>query len=258
MALTPGEQDRLLLHLEALLATSRRDRGLLLNVPEATALIADAICEWAREGLDLPTVRERAGGLLGGADVLPGVAEAIGEVRVEARFDDGTRLVVIQDPIGGGARPTGAEDAMSPHPMEPGLRPTAVAEIVITNEARTAIGLTSHVHLAEVNPRLRLDRGAAFGMRAAIPTGDTVWVLPGESVVLGVRPIGGDRIQWGTSGAVDGDLDDPDVRARALALLRECGYLDIHDGEPMGDVGRAEDAVRLLVRHRQTGGEQQS
>ena len=36
MPLTPGESDRLLLHLEASLAQRRRDRGLRLNVPEAT------------------------------------------------------------------------------------------------------------------------------------------------------------------------------------------------------------------------------
>ena len=48
MPLTPGESDRLLLHLQASLAQRRRDRGLLLNIPEARALIADAVCEWAR------------------------------------------------------------------------------------------------------------------------------------------------------------------------------------------------------------------
>lgn len=253
MALTPGEQDRLLLHLQALLATSRRERGLLLNVPEATALIADAICEWAREGLDLPTVRERAGALLARRDVLPGVPEAINEVRVEARFDDGTRLVVVPDPFSEGRPSVGAEGESSQDPDA-----TAVAEIRITNEARTAIGLTSHVHLAEVNPRLRLDRAAAFGMRAAIPTGDTVWVHPGESVTMGVRPIEGGRLQWGTSGAVDGDLDDPEVRARALALLRECGYLDIHDGRPAGDPARADDAVGKLMRRRHETSEEKS
>ena len=53
MRLTPTERDRLLLFNAAQLARARRARGLLLNVPEATALIADTVCEAARDGLRL-------------------------------------------------------------------------------------------------------------------------------------------------------------------------------------------------------------
>ncbi len=249
MALTPGEHDRLLLHLQALLARERRDRGLALNVPEATALIADAVCEWARDGLELTVARDRACGLLGPDDVLPGVTEALTEVRVEARFSDGTRLVVVHDPFGIRAR-----DGSSLPP------PPAEAVIEITNEADTPIGLTSHVHLAEVNPRLRLDRSAAYGMRLAIPTGDTVWVRPGEVLALPVRAIAGARVQVGTSGVVEGSLDDPEVRTRALRTLRSCGYLDVEGGVPVGDVRSAEEAIARLMRERAaaTGEEPQS
>lgn len=243
MALTPGEHDRLLLHLQALLAGARRERGLLLNVPEATALIADAICEWARDGRDLPTARERARTLLGPQDVLPGVVEAVPEVRVEARFDDGTRLVVVTDPFG-----VSPDVADSVDPVV-----GASDSVTVSNEAPTAIGLTSHIHLAEVNPRLRLDRAAAFGMHPAIATGDTIWIRPGESVDVPMRPIEGERIQIGTSGVVDGPLDDDAVRQRALMLLRECGYLDVVDGREHGDALSAEAAVARLmeVQHRE-------
>ncbi|MER5666288.1 urease subunit gamma, partial [Streptomyces mirabilis] len=50
MRLTPTERDRLLLFGAAELARARRARGLRLNVPEATALIADTVCEAARDG----------------------------------------------------------------------------------------------------------------------------------------------------------------------------------------------------------------
>jgi urease gamma subunit len=50
MHLSPKEQDRLLLFLAAELARRRKARGLRLNYPEATALIADEICEGARDG----------------------------------------------------------------------------------------------------------------------------------------------------------------------------------------------------------------
>lgn len=249
MPLTPGEHDRLLLHLQASLAQRRRERGLRLNVPEARALIADAVCEWARDGLDLPDTLARARALLGPRDVLPGVPEALTEVRVEARFDDGTRLVVVKDPFGPvddpGAVGGGAADAAS--------SPAATASLVVVNEAPTAIGLTSHIHLAEVNPRLRLDRAAAFGMRPAIATGETRWLHPGEQTVLPIRPIGGARVAVGTSGAVDGPLDDPQVRDRALGLLRSCGYLDLIDGEPAGDPSTAEDAVARLTGRLRSG-----
>lgn len=239
MPLTPGESDRLLLHLEASLAQRRRDRGLRLNVPEARALIADAVCEWARDGLTWLQTRDRAQSLLTPADVLPGVVDALPEVRVEARFDDGTRLVVVKDPFGPSA-PVAAEPSDEP----------ATAELTIWNEASTAIGLTSHIHLAEVNPRLRLDRSAAFGMRAAIPTGETVWLAAGAKHQLPVRPIAGDRIVVGNTGLVDGALDDPEVRRRALQALRDCGYLDVVDGVPLGTVEAAETAVARVMHDR--------
>lgn len=242
MPLTPGESDRLLLHLQASLAQRRRDRGLALNVPEARALIADAVCEWARDGLSWRETRDRASQLLTADDVLPGVADALSEIRVEARFDDGTRLVVVKDPFGVGAEPAEPEDA-----------PPSVGLVTVRNEADTAIGLTSHIHLAEVNPRLRLDRAAAFGMRPAVTTGETVWIGPGESVAVPVRPIGGARISVGTSGAVDGALDDPHVRDRALTTLRACGYLDVVDGQDVGSIesaGAATAALMTVLRDR--------
>ena len=238
MPLTPGESDRLLLHLEASLAQRRRDRGLQLNVPEARALLADAICEWARDGKSLAEVRDLAHGVLTVDDVLPGVPAVFGEVRVEARFNDGTRLVVV-------APFPGDDDVAAP------TAPASEDVIEIRNEALTPIALTSHIHLAEANPRLRFDRARAFGMRPALPTGQTQWISPGESLALGVTPIGGDRVSMGTSGAVDGRLDDPDVRDRALALLRDCGFLDVVDGQSVGDLENAESAVPRLVQRLQ-------
>ena len=244
MALTPGEGDRLLLHVQASLAQRRRDRGLRLNVPEATELIADAVCEAARDGLSLPEVLDQARALLTVADVLDGVPTALSEVRVEARFDDGTRLVVVKDPFG----PVDSEGGSSP-------APEAEAWLAIGNEATTDIGLTSHIHLAEVNPRLRLDRAAAYGMRLAVPAGETVWIRAGETLTLPMTRIGGGRVMVGNTGLIDGSLDDPVVRERALTTLRACGYLDIVAGAPVGDLASAESAVFELMAVRSRGGE---
>lgn len=236
MSLTPTERDHLLLFTQALLAAQRRERGLLLNVPEATALIAHAICEWARDGMDLPTARDRARGLLGPQDVLPEVLEIVTDVKVEARFDDGSRLVVVEDPFGVGTIP--GTDLTAPTPE---------AHLEITNTAGIAIGLTSHLHLAEANPRLRMDRAAAFGMRLAVPTGDTLWVEPGTTVTCGIVAIRGARVVIGSTGVVDGPLDDPEVRDRALHRLRSCGYLDDVAGTWVNTTTEADDAVRRLM-----------
>ena len=42
----------------------------------------------------------------------------------------------------------------------------------------------------------------------------------------------------------------PDIRARALAALRRCGYLDIIDGTNLNDVVDAESAVSELMNER--------
>ena len=210
-------------------------------------MVADAVCEWARDGLSLVEARDRAARLLTAVDVLPGVAEALGEIRVEARFEDGTRLVVVKDPCGTSAAPS--------FEMEGSWAPAATAMIEISNEASTAIGLTSHIHLAEVNPRLRLDRSAAFGMRLAVPTGETVWLDAGQRVELPMRPIAGERVVVGNSGVIDGRLNDPEVREKALATLRACGYLDVVDGERIGDAASAETAIAALMTVRRSTSE---
>ena len=100
MRLTPAERDRLVLFSAAELARARRARGLRLNVPEATALVADTVAEAARDGLRLAAAIERGRSVLGVDDVLPGVVQVVREVQVEAVFDDGTRLAVVTDPFG--------------------------------------------------------------------------------------------------------------------------------------------------------------
>ncbi|MFM1966280.1 MAG: hypothetical protein RL134_2005 [Actinomycetota bacterium] len=239
MALTPSESDRLLLFLQGELARSRRARGLRLNVPEATAYIADAVCEMARDGVDLPTVRERARHLLHRSDVMDEVPDLLSDVRVEARFDDGTRLVVVTDLW---------ETAHEDDPGSP--TPESDQEIVVRNEATTAIAISSHIHLAEVNPRLRLDREAAFGRRLAVPAGATVWIPAGDSITLPTTRLRGDRIVVGNTGLVEGSVDDPVVRERALAALRRCGYLDVVDGAEVNDIAQADSAVAQLVAER--------
>ncbi len=100
MRLLPGEEDRLLLFLAAELARRRRGRGLRLNQAEAVALIADEVCEAARDGRRYADVVSAAYEVLGEEDVLDGVRRLVPRIEVEAVFDDGRHLVVVQSDTG--------------------------------------------------------------------------------------------------------------------------------------------------------------
>ena len=218
MLLSEAERDRLLVFATAELARARRRRGLRLNVVEATALVADAVCEAARDGGRLADAIEAGRSVLAERDVLPGVVRAVPEVRVEAVFDDGTRLAVVRDPFRAGA-------AAAPEAAEPsGLAGSVVVEV--TNTAAVPISVTSHFHFFEVNPRLRFDRSAAYGMHLAVAAGSAVRFEPGATRPVTLVPIGGRRVVIGFAGLVDGPLDAPGARERALEKARACGYAD--------------------------------
>lgn len=239
MRLTPAERDRLLVFAAAELARARRARGLLLNAPEATALIADTVAEAARDGLRLAGAVERGRRVLGPGDVLDGVVELVDEVCVEATFDDGTRLVVVSDPFCA-ARPSRSsrrddgrlEDRLAPGEVleaahEAERRVNAVVEV--TNESRVPISVSSHFHFFEANPRLRFSRAAAYGRHLAVEAGTTVRFDPGATVSVELADIQGARVAYGFAGLVDGPLDAPGAKERALERARICGYLDLDE-----------------------------
>ena len=223
MRLTPTERDRLLLFGAAQLARARRARGLRLNVPEATALIADTVCEAARDGRRLAEAIDAARSVLGPDDVLPGVADVVTEVHVEAVFDDGSRLAVVSEPIGGEGLGEHAPGALLPAPAHEETAPAL--RLTVRNTATVPVSVTSHFHFFEANPRLRFDRAAAYGMRLAVPAGSSVRFDPGAEAQVGLVPIGGDRIAVGFAGLVDGPLDAPGAREEALKRAAACGYL---------------------------------
>ncbi len=217
MHLLPQEQDRLLLFLAAELARARRARGLRLNRNEAAALIADAICEAARDGLRHHEVVAVGSEVLGPGDVLEGVPALLPRVEVEALFDDGRHLVVVEDPIGQEAQ----ADAL-PEPDPAWLDGGEL--LTITNAGSVPVAITSHIHLFEVSRSLRLDRAAAYGKRLALPARSKLWIAPGQSRDAYALPIGGARIVRGHGELCDGPLDEPGAREDALRRAAELGY----------------------------------
>jgi urease subunit gamma/beta len=222
--LTPQEQDRLLIFTAAAMARARLERGLRLNVPETIALVCGAVIESARDGARLADAAETGRTVLGPDDVLPGVAEVVTEVRVEAVFDDGTRLVVVPRPVGVGRLGAGGPGAVVTAAFAE--RPSADAvTVTVRNEADVPISVTSHWHFFEANPRLHFDRAAAYGRHLDIPAGSAVRFDAGVEVTVRLVPIGGKRVAVGFAGLVDGELDAPGARDEALARARSMGYL---------------------------------
>jgi len=238
MRLTPTERDRLVLFGAAQLARARRARGLRLNVPEATALIADTVCEAARDGLRLAEAISAARSVLGPDDVLPGVPDVVTEIQVEAVFDDGTRLAVVTDPFRCGETGKGSLGWRAPGAAMPreesewgsGAEAGPGVTVTVRNTGDVPISVTSHFHFFEVNRRLAFDRAAAYGMRLDIPAGSSTRFEPGVAVSVGLVPIGGARIAIGFSGLVDGPLDAPGAREAALARAEAEGYALRLDG----------------------------
>ena len=120
MRLTPHEVDRLLLFQAAELARRRRARGLRLNQAEATALIADEVCEAARDGLGYDEVAERAYARARRRPTCSTASpELVPRIEVEALFADGMRLIVLHDPIGRSERPRAVAAGAAPR-LAPG------------------------------------------------------------------------------------------------------------------------------------------
>jgi len=99
MQLSPHEQERLLLSYAAELALRRQARGLRLNHPEAVAVISSYVLEGARDGRSVGDLMAAGRTVLSRDDVMDGVADLVDEVRVEATFPDGTKLVTVHRPI---------------------------------------------------------------------------------------------------------------------------------------------------------------
>lgn len=99
MHLTPREFDKLLIYSLAEIALKRKAKGIKLNHPETVAVLSAYVLDGAREGRLVEEVMKGARKVLGIDDVMPGVADLIPMIQVEAVFTDGSRLVTLHKPI---------------------------------------------------------------------------------------------------------------------------------------------------------------
>ena len=228
MLLTPTELERLTIFTAAELARKRRARGLLLNYPEAVALIADEILEGARDGRSVAEMMAFGSQILSQADVMPGVPAMLPMLQVEATFRDGTKLVTVHEPL----RPAPGRDSDEEQPgaiiagegeieLNAGRR-KATLSVVNTGDRPVQIG--SHYHFFEVNKALDFDREAAFGMRLDIAAGTAVRFEPGQEKEVTLTEFGGRQELSGLNNLSDGRADDPAVKAAALENARARGF----------------------------------
>ena len=208
MRLTPWEEERLLVFTAAELARRHRAAGFALNAPEAIALICDAMFEAARAGADYAGVEAAGRSAVDPGDVMPGVRELVDEVRLEVLLGDGTRLIVLLDPLTGDppvAIEPGGPGAVEARDTGPDIEEARESslELIVRSVSRRIIHVSSHYPFDRVNPRLEFDRAVARGYRLDIPAGASERWGPGETRTVRLVRYGGEGGGAGAS-AVDG------------------------------------------------------
>ena len=98
-------------------------------------------------------------------------------------------------------------------------------ELIVANTGDRPIQVGSHCHFFEANRALRFDREQAYGFRLQVPAGTAVRFEPGEDKRVMLVSIGGNRVAYGINGLTHGRLDDPHVKAKAVAAAREQGFV---------------------------------
>ena len=228
MLLTPTEIERLTIYTAAELARKRRKKGLKLNHPEATALIADDILEGAREGRSVADLISAGAQLLTTDDVMPGVAELMPMLQVEGTFPDGTKLVTVHDPIRPGKKKVELDRVPGELFIDDGdieinaARQTVTLKVTNTGDRPVQIG--SHYHFFETNKALDFQRAEAYGMHLDIPAGTAVRFEPGEAREVTLVEFGGTGELYGLNGLTNGSRHSEARKADALRRAREQGF----------------------------------
>ena len=190
MQLNPTEQDRLLVFTAAQLARDTLGRGLALNAPEAIALVCDEMHLAARGGATYEGVVAAGHEVAGRTPVLEGVTSIVREIRVEVLLEEGTRLIVLREPLGaaGPDGPGAVRFATGDVELVPERERR---RLTVRNAGRRPVRVSSHFPFWQANPSLEFDRDAARGFRLDLPAGDSLRWAPGEEREVELVAYGG-------------------------------------------------------------------
>ena len=227
MLLTQTELERLTIFSAAELARKRKARGLLLNYPEAVAVIVDEVMEAARDGKSVAELIAFGSTLLTTDDVMPGVADMMPFVQVEPVLKSGTKLITIHEPIRPGKKKVEGvapgEIATEDGEIEINTgRWTTTVSVVNTGDRPVQVG--SHFHFFEANRELEFDRAAAFGMHLDVPAGTAKRFPPGEKVEVTLVEFGGSGQAWGLNNLTNGSIRSAATKKLALERARERAF----------------------------------
>jgi len=189
MYLSPTEEDRLRIFTAAELARRTRADGVKLNAPETTALICDEMHRAARSGASFEAVLAAGRAAVASHEVIDGVPALVQEIRLEVLLEDGTRLLVLRDPLAPrGGQP--GEIRVLPGDIQLGAR-LSRRRLRVTSMSSRPIRVSSHYPFWRVNSRLEFDRGAAEGYRLDLPAGTSLRWAPGEVKDVDLVTFGG-------------------------------------------------------------------
>ncbi|KAK3104512.1 hypothetical protein FSP39_003738 [Pinctada imbricata] len=238
MKLSPRELESLLVHQAGYVAQKRLARGVRLNHPEATALIASQIQEFIRDGKTVAELMTKGRELLGkyftcadlaiegegvrGVTVHEPICCSDGdlEAALYGSFLPVPELSVFED------KPDQKDESVITSPLQskPGeLLPMdghveinkgrEVVAIRVTSLCDRPIQVGSHYHFTETNKYLKFDREAAYGRRLNIASGTAIRFEPGETKTVNLVDIGGFKTIRGGNFLCDGTVDKTKIPA---------------------------------------------
>jgi urease beta subunit len=120
------------------------------------------------------------------------------------------------------------DEAAGPIQANSGRR---TARVLVKNTGDRPVQVGSHFHFFETNAQLAFDRAQAYGMRLNIPAGTAVRFEPGEEKEIELTNFAGRRVVHGFSALVEGALDAPGARDRAIENARRNKFQSSGDGK---------------------------
>jgi len=90
-------------------------------------------------------------------------------------------------------------------------------QIEVTNGGDRPVQVGSHFHFFETNKMLVFDRGAAFGYRLDVPSGNAVRFEPGETKTVTLVELGGAKRSYGLNNLTNGQAVEVN---KAMAMQR--------------------------------------
>lgn len=193
MHLTPADSEKLLLAVAGMVARDRLARGVRLNYPEAVALLSTWVIERAREGSLVTDLMVQGRTVLSSDQVMPEVVDMLTDVQVEATFPDGRKLVTIHQPIASSTGAGAVRLAEGDLELNADRQPHERRTLLVVNTGDRPVQVGSHIHLAEVNSALELDRSKAEGFRLDIAAGTSRRFEPGFSREVDIVALRGRR-----------------------------------------------------------------